>query len=178
MEPGAHLTETARTRIRAVTLSDADFILRLTQSDGWRRYIGDNKFTTTADAEKYIEEGFLKSYVVHGFGYYIVSDLAGNPMGIVGFLKKKYLNNPDFGFAFLPECHGHGYAMEAGLATFDYGVRRFMLSAVDAVTVPENRASIKLLEKLGFELVGDVKLPARDSSNRAAESLDLYRWLA
>ena len=178
MGSGENIVKTQRTRIDEIALSDAEFVLELTQSEGWRRFIGDNGFSSVAEAETYLREGFLKSYQVHGFGYYLVSDLVGHKMGIAGFLKKKYLKFPDFGFAFLPQYQGQGFALEAAQAAFDYGVRRFMLDAVDAVTVAENTASIQLLEKLGFVEIGDVQMPEREDSNRVAESLQLYRWQA
>ena len=169
--------QTERTIVDTICLQDAEFVLALTQSKGWVEYIGNNRFTTLAEAETYLKDGFLKSYEVHGFGYYLVSDKLGNKMGIVGFLKKKYLKNPDFGFAFLPEYQGMGFAAEAAQAAFAYGVNAFQLHAVDAVTVPQNTPSIKLLEKLGFKRIGEVQMPERENSNRVAEALQLYRWL-
>ena len=71
-------------------------------------------------------------------------------MGIAGFLKKEELENVDFGFAFMPEWQGHGYAYEASRAILAYGIKEFGFLTLDAVTMRENLSSQKLLLKLDF----------------------------
>ncbi len=171
-----HIATTQRTAVNTLSIDDAPFILELTQTDGWMRFIGDNGFTSVAEAENYISDGFLKTYLVHGFGYYLVSDTQGKPIGIAGFLKKNYLQNPDFGFAFMPEYHGRGYAHEACQAVLDYGVEFFGFEHLDAVTLPINKPSIGLLEKLGFSEAGETDVPSKAGDPRPAERVSLYRW--
>ena len=159
-----------------LSIDDAPFILALTQTEGWIRYIGDNAFTSVEEVEKYISEGFLKTYLVHGFGYYLIRTTGGKPIGIAGFLKKHYLQNPDFGFAFMPEYHGRGYATEACRAVLNYGVETFEFEKLDAVTLPINKASIALLENLGFVEQGVTSVPPKAGDSRQAEQVSLYRW--
>lgn len=170
------IATTERTTVNTLSIDDAPFILALTQTEGWMRFIGDNGFTSVTEAEDYISEGFLKTYLVHGFGYYLVSETDGKPIGIAGFLKKNYLQNPDFGFAFMPEYHGLGYAMEACQAVLDYGVGFFAFEHLDAVTLPINKPSIALLEKLGFAEAGETDVPSKAGEARSAERVSLYRW--
>ena len=153
------LIKTERTTIKPITLEDAPFMLELTNTPGWLKYIGDRNIHSVSDAENYLSKSYFSSLKSFGFTYYLISLHDKTPIGICGFLKKDYLENPDFGFAFMPEYHGKGYGFEAGKVVLDYGMNELNLSKVDAITVPENIASIKLLEKLGFDLVGTIKEP-------------------
>ena len=176
MQGGAGVTseiiaETDRTTIHRITLTDAPFVLRLVNSPEWLRYIGDRGVTSEREACDYLERGFLRSYSDYGFGYYAVKTRSDVPIGICGFLKKPELSNPDFGFALLPDFCGQGYAFEACRAVLEFGVREFGFLVLDAVTMPENRRSISLLEKLGFECLDETV-----ASNESR--LLLYRWRA
>jgi RimJ/RimL family protein N-acetyltransferase len=51
---------------------------------------------------------------------------------------------------------GQGIASEAGAALLEYAFRTLVLPRVVAVTYPENRASQRVLEKIGFARQGDV----------------------
>lgn len=170
------IASTERTIAETLTTDDAPFILALTQTEGWIRYIGDNAFTSIEEVENYITDGFLKTYLVHGFGYYLLRAVDGTPIGIAGFLKKNYLQNPDFGFAFMPDYHGRGYATEACRAVLKYGIETFGFERLDAVTLPSNKPSIALLENLGFTEQGVTSVPPKAGDARKAEPVRLYRW--
>ena len=59
-------------------------------------------------------------------------------------------DEPELGFAFLPEFRGKGFALEAAKALMAYGQDRLKLSKIVAAANPNNVSSIKLLEKLGM----------------------------
>lgn len=153
-----------------MTLADAPFIQRLVQTPGWIKYIGQRDINDLATAEDYLKDGFLKVQNENGFGYYVVKNHLQESIGIAGFLKKQELENEDFGFAFLPEFHGQGYALEASQAILEYGCTQFNFTVLDAVTIRANISSQKLLLKLGFKNTGEV---VEDS-----EELMLFRWQA
>lgn len=61
----------------------------------------------------------------------------------------------EVGYTLLPEARGHGYAIEAVRAAFDWatsvhGIRRFRASAT-----PDNERSLNLINKLGFRQTGE-----------------------
>jgi RimJ/RimL family protein N-acetyltransferase len=61
----------------------------------------------------------------------------------------------EVGYALLPDARGHGYAIEAVRAAFDWassvhGVHRFR-----AAVAPDNERSLNLIRKLGFTQTGD-----------------------
>jgi RimJ/RimL family protein N-acetyltransferase len=165
------IVETKRTVVDSITLDDAPFFLALVNSPDWLRYIGIRHIANVHDACRYLEEGFLKSYSDNGFGYYVIrTTLDRVPIGTCGFLKRADLDNPDFGFALLPEFYGQGFAIESCRAVLDYGIRTFDFNILDAITSPDNLRSIKLLDKLGFSIHGEV------DGDSAEKQLNLYRW--
>ncbi len=164
--------ETERMIVENITLADAPFILQLVNSPDWLRFIGDRNVTNIDDACTYLRNGFLKSYAENGFGYYVARLKPDRvPVGIGGFLRKPSLENPDFGFALLPDFYGQGLAFEYCEAILDYGIQKFRFCVLDAVTAPNNIRSIRLLEKLTFKDHGFAK------SDTSEHDLRLFRWI-
>jgi [ribosomal protein S5]-alanine N-acetyltransferase len=163
------ITTSDRLILRRFNLNDADFIVELLNTDGWIRNIGDRNVKTTPQARGYLENGPIRSYLINGFGLYLVelkSD--GRPIGMCGLIKRDYLEHIDIGFAFLPEYTGKGYAHEIAKKTLEYAFENLNQEKIMAITLPENSPSIKLLEKLGF--VYDGKVMDKNTS----EELSVY----
>ncbi|MCY2984042.1 MAG: hypothetical protein NTY15_10460 [Planctomycetota bacterium] len=59
---------TSRLLLREFSLSDAPFIRTLFNTPGWLQFIGDRGVATNGDAEQYLANGPMKSYVTNGFG--------------------------------------------------------------------------------------------------------------
>jgi RimJ/RimL family protein N-acetyltransferase len=147
------IRETDRLRIRRFDLNDAPFIQRLLNTRGWLDNIGDRGIKTEEDALKYLKDVTLAAYTKHGYGTYLVEILAtGEPAGMAGILRRDTLPGPDLGFAFLPEHTEKGYAHEAVLSILDHAEKDLKITGLYAITLPSNNPSIKLLEKLGFEM--------------------------
>jgi RimJ/RimL family protein N-acetyltransferase len=146
-----NILETERLILRKFTLEDSHFIIELLNTEGWIKYIGDRNVKTTQQARAYLENGPLKSYRNNGFGLALVQ-LKDNDtsIGMCGLIKRDYLDHPDIGFAFLPNYTGHGYALEIVKKTIDYAFTSLRKEKIMAIVVPENRSSIRLLEKVGF----------------------------
>jgi RimJ/RimL family protein N-acetyltransferase len=161
---------TERLIIRKLNLEDRTFIVKLLNSPGWLRYIGDRGVKTEEDAKVYLQNGPLLNYEENGFGLYLVGLLeTGGPIGMCGILKRDSLEHPDLGFAFLPEFMGKGYAYEASDAVIQYAGEQLGIKTLLAITLPENASSIKLLEKVGMKYNGEVKSPD------GKDALNLYK---
>ena len=144
--------ETDRLIIDHLDLSDAPFILRLVNTPGWIEHIGDRNIHELQAAERYIQEGPLSSYARHGFGLWAMRLKSENKrsIGICGLLQREYLDYPDLGFAILPEYEGRGLTLEASRSVLDFANNQLKRSSIMAITSPENKPSIALLQKLGF----------------------------
>ena len=165
-----HILRTERIIIRELTFDDSPFIVKLLNSPGWLRYIGDRGVGTIEEAKVYLKNGPLLSYERNGFGLYLIGLLeTGDPIGMCGILKRDSLKHPDLGFAFLPEYMGKGFAYEAANAVVLYAKEQLRIKTLLAITMPENAASIKLLEKVGMKYDGDVKSPD------GKDNLNLYK---
>ena len=149
------LLETERLRLHRITLADAPFYVKLFNSDGWIKYIGDRNVHSISDAEDYIKKNYLPSYEINGFGSYTVQLKETNEtIGACGLYKRDNLEHPDIGFAFLGEYLGKGYGFEAASAVMEYAQTTLGIQKVLGFTLENNVASILLLEKLGLQKSG------------------------
>ena len=156
------VAHTDRLVLHQYRLEDAPFALRLLNEPTFLRFIGDKGVRTLEDARRYIEEEALESYRAHDFGPYVVERrTGGEPVGTCGLLRKPWLDAPDLGYALLPEAAGRGYATETGRAVLNWALDALRLPRVVAVVQPDNAASIRVLEKLGFAPDGTVTEPTR-----------------
>jgi ribosomal-protein-alanine N-acetyltransferase len=165
--------ETNRLRLRELTVDDGEFIWRLLNEPSFVQNIGDRGVRTIDDARAYVTNGPIPSYQNHGFGLLLVElKESRRAIGICGLLKRDVLSDPDLGYALLPEFWSKGYAHESAAAVIK-GARDILnLQRVLAVVNPENVASIRLLEKLGFQFEGLVKL-AEDATEIKLFALDM-----
>jgi RimJ/RimL family protein N-acetyltransferase/protein tyrosine phosphatase (PTP) superfamily phosphohydrolase (DUF442 family) len=151
--------ETARLRLRRLEPGDAPFILRLVNEPSWLRFIGDRGVHDLEGARRYIAEGPRRLYEQYGFGLFLVERSADSqPLGLCGLIKRDTLPDVDIGFAFLPEHWSQGYAREAAAATLRYARERHRLPRVIAITSLDNVASGRLLERIGLQPEGTVRL--------------------
>jgi len=146
------LLETERLQLREYSKEDAAFIYELMNSEGWLTFIGDRNIISLEDAEKYIQNFYLPSYIQNGYGAYIVILKELNkPIGSCGLYKREDLEYPDVGFAFLGSYSGKGYGFEAAGAVLKHAKELFNITTVMGIVQPNNIASIRLLEKLGLK---------------------------
>ncbi|MEH6980191.1 GNAT family N-acetyltransferase, partial [Bacillus pseudomycoides] len=92
------------------------------------------------------------------------------PIGICGLVKRDTLEDVDIGFAFLPKYWEKGYAYEAASAVMAYGKDKLGLNRIVGITTQDNRASAKLLKKIGLQFERLIQL-ANDS-----EELSLFAF--
>ena len=146
------ITETKRLLISEFTIEDASFFLELMNAPNSIKYIGDRNLNSVEDAEKYLINKTIKSYSDFNFGFYKL-ELKGEKniaIGTCGLAKREELDHVDIGFAFLPGYEGKGFGYEASKEVMSLAKETFKLEKLIAITVPYNKNSIKLLEKLGF----------------------------
>lgn len=145
------MIETERLVLDKFSIEDAPFILTLLNTPSWIQSIGNRGVKTLADAQSYISDGALNSYRQHGFGPYLVKlKTNGLPIGLCGLFKRDTVDDPDIGFALLPDYTGKGYGFESATAVMKYARDVLGLTRIVGITLPTNQYSIRLLEKLGL----------------------------
>ena len=151
--------DTERLSLRCLTADDAPMILALLNEPSFLQFIGDRKVRTLDDARAYITNGPMAMYERHGFGlWHTALRETGEPIGICGLIKRSSLPDVDVGFAFFPQYCGKGYATESAAAAIEFGKQRFGLTRIVAVMQKDNAISRRVLEKLGLEPEGTVRL--------------------
>ncbi|WP_452599469.1 GNAT family N-acetyltransferase [Pontimicrobium sp. MEBiC01747] len=146
------IAETKRLIISKFTTEDAPFYLKLVNTPHWIQYIGDRNIKTLDQAITALKEGNIKSYKDNGFGFYklLLKDNNLKPIGTCGLIKRNTLDDVDIGFAMLPEYERKGFGYEASLEIIKLAKHKFNLKRIIAITLPNNKGSIALLEKLGL----------------------------
>lgn len=161
--PVATILETERLTLREISLTDAKFIHGLMNEPAYLEYIGDKGVKTVADAERFLSNVAIKSYDENGFGHYIVElKTDGTPIGTSGYVKRDELDDPDIGFAFLPEFRKQGYALESAKAVLAFGIEVLGFRNISAITTQHNERSLQLLIKLGFRFERLISMPNGD----------------
>ena len=98
---------------------------------------------------------------MNGFGTWAVEDKAtGRLLGNVGLftawrgLEPEFGEEPEMGWIMATETHGKGLAREACEAALEWAEAHLPPTNIWAIIAPENEPSLKLAEKLGFQVVG------------------------
>ena len=145
---------------------DAAFVLDLLNQPSFVKFIGDRNVRDLDAARDYISSRFAAGYKQLGFGMWKVElKTDRKPIGLCGFVKRDYLNEPDIGFAFLAQFEGKGFGFETAFASLKYGQDALGFERVLAITTPDNKNSTKLLKKLNFKFKNLINVPTGEQLN-------------
>ena len=152
--------ETERLILVPSSVEDAELVLKSMNTNEFIDFVGDRNVRTIEDAETYIKEKHLPQIEKLGYGNFtIIEKKNGSKIGGVGLFHREGLDVVDIGFSFLPEFYGKGFGYEAASRILKAGFEDFGLKAVSAITVKENIASQKLIEKLGLKFKKIARIP-------------------
>ena len=158
---------TQRLELNWLTLDDTPLMLAVWNDPAFVRHVADRGIRTLEQARAAVEAGPLRLYAEHGYGPFRVRRrVDGMDMGICGLFRRAGLEEPDIGFAILPDFCGKGYGFEAAAAVLEHARGALGLSAVSAIVSPLNAPSIGLLEKLGMHFERPIRMPGEDHDIR------------
>lgn len=144
--------ETERLVIRPFTPSDVE------EAFGW---LGDPDVMsfTPAGTDKSLEitqnriASYMKHHAIHGFSKWMMVDrITGEAVGDAGLLVLESSRNIDLGFRIASKHWGKGLATEAASAWIRTAISNLHLNQITAIAHPENHASHKVLNKVGFQV--------------------------
>ncbi|PFA70466.1 GNAT family N-acetyltransferase [Bacillus sp. AFS015802] len=147
--------ETERLMLRQISMEDVDFLYELYTSEEVLRYFGmspiDSKDVAVSMVENY--EKHLESGGPMRFA--IVEKSTGKMIGTCGFhaISKSY-KRCEIGYDLSPGHWGKGIMGEALSPLLSYLFTDKGMNRVGAVIVPYNKASSRVVEKLGFKQEG------------------------
>jgi len=113
------------------------------------KYTGDKPFADL-DAARNFLSGYSQ-YMLYSVGRLaVIRKEDGAFLGWCGLRYQPDKNEYDIGFRFFRKYWNNGYATEAANACINYGFTVRKISSIIGCAVKENKASIKVLEKLGM----------------------------
>ncbi len=154
-EEMSFIVETDRLGMRPFHPDDAEPFLAMYNDPAVMRYL------TAETAPSSVEEMRQRivdypDYKKHGFGRWsCILKETGKFIGFSGLkFLEKFHGEVDLGYRFFPEFWGKGLATESGLASIQYGFEVLNLKRIIGMAIPENKASVRVLEKCGMSFEG------------------------
>ena len=153
--------ETERLILRGFRADDLGSLAAIWRNEDVVRYIGGQPLTREDTWRRSLAA--CGQWPFTGFGYWIAelkSD--GSVVGQLGFadfkreIEPRTEDEPELGYVFSPAVHGQGIAFEACSAVLAWGDSELDAASYPAIISPENEASIRLAERLGFIRQPDV----------------------
>ncbi len=150
--------ETARLTLREMRMEDADAVFRIFSDPVVMRYHDSETFTDVEQARGLIEQ--MEQRFTRSVGIRWGTTRMGDD-GVIGTGGFSRWNLPDryatIGYDLAQSAWEHGIMTEAVGAMVRFGFERLDLNRIEAETMLDNSASIRVLEKLGFQQEGIVR---------------------
>jgi RimJ/RimL family protein N-acetyltransferase len=150
------IIETKRLLLRLFTPADAQLIFDLNKDPEVTTYTGD-PIPNLVHAQEVLENIILPQYALYNHGRWAVHEKIG--LAFIGWCGLKTRpergNEIDLGYRFIKKSWGKGYATEAAFASLKHGFEKLYLPRIIGRSMPQNIASIKVLEKIGMKYIGD-----------------------
>jgi RimJ/RimL family protein N-acetyltransferase len=139
--------ETERLLLRPLTTADLDDIVELNAMPEVIRRMGTYSRQAALDRLERNEQEWEE----RGHGLVsIVERASGRFLGRSGLKYWPQFDETEVGWVLRPDAWGQGFATEAGQACLDWGFETLELPYITAMIVPDNRASIRVAERLGM----------------------------
>jgi len=140
---------TERLRLRQFKNADLDAYADMVGDEDTMRYINDGATLGRDDAWRQIAY-YVGHWALHGFGpWAIESKGSGEFLGRVGLYYPEGWPGVEVGWMIRKEHGGHGIATEAALFALYFAFEGMELQELISVIHPENKASIRVAEKIG-----------------------------
>jgi RimJ/RimL family protein N-acetyltransferase len=144
---GQDYIETKRTILRKLRIDDAEEIFALNLDKKVLKYTGDQPFENIQKSKDFLTN--YDQYEKYGVGRLAVIEKATSKF--IGWCGLKY--NPekdeyDIGFRFFRNYWNKGFATETAKRCIDYGFEELAIARIVGRAMKENKASIKVLEKI------------------------------
>ena len=160
------IAETKRCIIRELTMDDIDALFELYSKPGITDFV-----EPLYDYDKECE--YERAYIEHMYGYYeygmwlVFSKETGELIGRAGLENRDYCDEQEtqgvpgtyhsemeLGYIIAPEYQRQGYATEVCKAILEYAWENLCPDRINCLIDEENYPSRRLVEKLGFQLIG------------------------
>lgn len=150
---------TERLALRRITAGDLDWLAELYTDADVARHVGGTK--TRAEVAEMLDVRILRYYDAHpGLGIWMTTDRAnGAPLGVHLLNHIQGESLIQVGYVLSKPAWNRGIATEMACALLRYGFVDLALPRIVAITTLENRASQRVLEKIGLHRHGERAFP-------------------
>lgn len=163
------IIETDRLLIREFVEDDAEAFFSFNSDPEVMRFTGEPPSTSVDLVKKQIRD--YPDYRLHGYGRWAV--VYKPDRRVVGFNGLKFLEDlqeVDLGYRLRSDYWGRGIATESSMAVLRYGFEDLGLKRIIGLVLPENLASIRVLEKIGMRFDGMIDFCGERAQRWAVES--------
>ena len=166
--------ETDRLILRMFSLDDAEAYARICADPEVMRFLGDGKALSVFEAWR--QMAFLVGHwQLLGYGQFAVEEKSsGRLIGRAGFFNPAGWPGFEIGWTLAREFWGKGYATEGARRVLKYAFEEMDRDHVISLIHPDNRASIKVAERLGEKVEGQTELMGH---NLLVYGIDRADWM-
>ncbi|HVW36550.1 MAG TPA: GNAT family N-acetyltransferase [Pirellulales bacterium] len=144
------ILETPRLIVRRWTAADADSLHSICSDPEVMRYVGDGAPWNRERTRQFIEDA-VATEQTHGYCRWpLVAKDTGLLVGFCGFIPTE--EGAEMGWRLASQFWGRGLANEAAQAVLKFGADSLGFRRITATVHCENRASLRVAEKLGMSV--------------------------
>ena len=148
------ILETDRLLLREFVEEDAEAFFKLNTDPQVVRFVPDKPLLSVEQARQILIDHPIADYRKYGFGRgACILKRTGEQIGMAGLKHLAELGEVDVAYRFLPAHWGQGFATELALASVRFGFNQLGLKQIIGLVMPENIASVRVLEKTGLRYV-------------------------
>lgn len=146
--------ETPRLILRALRPSDFDDLYEYASDPLIDEFVPWEHYKNVEEARENLKD-FLDEYEKDGIGAWGIEHGADKKLiGIINTSIPRVNRRVEVGYTIARAYWGKGYATEALKAVIQFGFDKMELARIEAVILPENVASARVLEKAGMQFEG------------------------
>lgn len=149
------ILSTPRLILRALQSSDLNDLYEYASDPEIDLYVPWEHYKNIDEARENLND-FLMDYERDGFGAWGIEHRADRKLiGIANFSRPHPLNRRvEMGYTIARAYWGQGYATEAVKELIKFGFGKMQLVRIEAVVLPDNKASARVLKKAGMKFEG------------------------
>jgi len=147
--------KTRNLTLRKISLNDTNNVFSIFANPETVRYFGKHPFTELSQAKERIIQSITAFRNKEGIRWAITLNTSNELIGSAGIwrIERSHFRG-ELGYELSPDYWGKGIMKEALSEIVKFGFEQIKIHSIEANTDPENIASRKLLESLGFKQEG------------------------
>src|SRR5206468_8998004 len=159
------ILETDRLLLRQYVEEDAEAFFKLNSDPEVLRFVPDKRLLNVEQARQILIDHPIADYRKYGFGRgACILKSTGEQIGFAGLKYLEEIGEVDVAFRLMRTHWGQGLATEAAVASVRSGFADLGLKRIIGLVMPENIASVRVLQKTGLQYVDTVMFWGRQFS--------------